>query len=223
MPRSAATLFVEDEPILKFEESNGSGHQTATNGAYLNVDHSFHHQDDDPYSSLKNKQEQLLKLRQELERTERETNQLEAQRRKEERFGTGRHEMIEKFSRSLVRLERELYHCQKAIEEITSARDVYQRHLDLLRALQPESWNRSNLDAELDRAIGAIEDAEDEFNKTSRRLASTLPGEAGALETASSSDALPKDFQSWLRAGFAFTLPVTSLLVLWIIISKIFH
>ena len=224
MPRSAAvsSLFIEDEPILKFEESGQRNTASAAQrGAYQNVAENSSMSDDEPYSSLKHKQEQLLKLRQDLERTERETSQLEAQRRKEDRFDTGRREIAEKLSRSLVRLDRELYNSQKAIEEITAARDLYQRHLDVIRSLHPERWDRANLDEEVDRSIAAIEDAEIEFNKTSRRLASTLPGEA-ALEFAGNT-AFPRDFRTWLRIGFAATLPLIGFTAIYSIVQKFFH
>ncbi|MEI6534331.1 MAG: hypothetical protein WCN98_03245 [Verrucomicrobiaceae bacterium] len=214
---TAASLLLQDEPILKFEESN-SYPQNHSNTAFAGSSSS----DEDAYGSLKRKQEELLKLRQKLERTERETNQLETQRRKEERFATGRREMTEKLSRALVRLERELYNNQKAVEEIASARDLYQRHLDVLQAVHPEAWQRANLDAELERAIGAIEDSEDVFGKTSRRLASVLPGEADALE-AESRSAFPTDFKSWLIFGFAFTLPLAVIILIALIAPKFFH
>ncbi len=194
MPRpSAASLFAEDEPILRFEESSSPAVRLRKPQAPVE---SASETDDASYGSLKRKQEELLNLRHQLERTERETSQLEVQRRKEERFATGRREMGEKLSRSIARLERELYNSHKAIEEITAARDLYQHHFEVLRGLHPESWQRGDLDGELDRAIAAIDDAEVEFGKTSRRLAATLPGEAAA-ETALNGN-LPRSFVSWL-------------------------
>ena len=225
MPRSATatSLFLEDEPALKFEEPSASRHvATAPQpGVYQHISENQAATHDDPYASLKNKQEHLLKLRQELERTERETSQMEALRKKEDRFDSGRREIAEKLSRALVRLDRELYNAQKAIEEINAARDLYQRHLDVIRTLHPERWDRSNLDGELDRSIAAIEDAEIEFSKTSRRLASTLPGEAG-IELAGAAS-FPRDFKTWLRIGFAASLPLIALATLNFIIQKFFH
>lgn len=218
MPHSsAASLFAEDEPILRFEEA--AAPVTRTRKAHHHPVESPPDVDDAAYGSLKRKQEELLKLRQQLERTERETSQLEVQRRKEERFANGRREMGEKFTRSIARLDRELYNSHKAIEEITAARDLFQHHLGVLRSLQPEAWQRGDLDGELDRAIAAIDDAEVEFGKTSRRLAATLPGEAFA-ETAPTG-AMPLGFISWLTAGFAFMLPtMVGLLVIAYIVFK---
>lgn len=195
-------MFAEDEPVLRFEEYSAPVTRTRKAPQAPEITPVI---DDASYGSLKRKQEELLNLRQQLERTERETSQLEVQRGKEERFTTGRREMGEKLSKSLVRLDRELYNSQKAIEEITIARDLYQHHLTVLRNLHPEAWKRGDLDGELDRAIAAIDDAEVEFGKTSRRLAATLPGEA--LAESALNGGLPRGFVSWLVAGFAFTLP----------------
>lgn len=219
MTRSATALMLDaDEPALRFEESA----PVPAPVPYHNSPGATGTGDNDPYTSLKRKQEELLKIRQQLEKTERETNELESLRRKEDRFDSGRREMTEKLSRNLVRLERELYNAHKAIEEIGIAKETYQRHLDVMRGLAPEAWHRGNLDAELDRAIGAIEDAEDEYGKTSRRLASVLPGEQAALEQRSSS-ALPQDFTGWMRCGLAFTLPLIASALLFWIVSHFIH
>jgi len=220
MTRSATALMLDaDEPALRFEESASVPASPAYHNSPLSPASG---ENGDPYNSLKRKQEELLKIRQQLEKTERETNELESLRRKEDRFDSGRREMTEKLSRSLVRLERELYAAHKAIEEIGLAKEAYQRHLDVMRALQPEAWHRGNLEAELERAIGAIEDAEEEFGKTSRRLASVLPGEQAVLES-KTSGSLPQDFVGWMRCGAAFTLPLIASTLLFWIVSRFFH
>jgi chromosome segregation ATPase len=220
--RSATALMLNaDEPVLRFEE--GSRTSVVSSFQATSATKSETH-DNDPYTSLKRKQEELLKIRQQLEKTERETSQLETLRRKEERFDTGRREMTEKLSRSLSRLERDLYNTQKAIEEISAARDIYQRHLDVMRGLQPEAWQRGNMDDEMDRAIGAIDDAESEYGKTSRRLVSVLPGEHSAATMENNvSGALPQNFAAWMRCGLAFTLPLIVALVLFFVISHFIH
>lgn len=221
---NAALMLDGDEPALRFEEASPRSPIAASSIHIHTQGPESDRQDHDPYTSLKRKQEELLKIRQQLEKTERETTHLETLRQKEERFDSGRREMTEKLSRSLARLERDLYNSHKAIEEITNARDLYSRHLEVMRGLQPESWQRGNLDAELDRSIGAIEDAEDEYAKVSRRLASTLPGEHAALEAqAHGSTALPRTFNEWLRCGFAFTLPLIGAMVLFLIVSRFIH
>ncbi len=214
MTKSTSALFNDgDIPVLRFEESDDfqkySSKTSATSHAESKSISAAH---DDPYSELKQKQESLLKLRQDLDRTQRETEELEARRSKEERFSNGRRDISEKISRSISRLERELYNAQKIIEEITLARESYQRHFDILRAIHPETWKRNNLDEELDRSIGAVEDAEDAFNKSSRRLTTVLPDSSTTKSVMDSSLGFSHDFLSCMRMGLAFTLPLAFLL-----------
>lgn len=173
---------------------------------------------------LKRKQEELLRLRHALLEKEREANHLELRKEREERFNTGRREMGEKFSRWLVRLERELYNAQKSIEEITVAKDLFERHQIRLRSLQPEGWNRSNIDAELDEALGSVEDAEDEFAKTVRRLSAVLPQDAptqvAQAPAPAQQPAAADDFLHNMRRGFAFTLPLGLMVLVSLIIAK---
>lgn len=176
-------------------------------------------------NDLKRKQEELLRLRHALLEKERETNHLELRKEREERFNTGRREMCEKFSRWLVRLERELYNSQKAIEEITVAKDLFERHQTRLRGLQPEGWNRSNIDAELDEALGSVEDAEDEFAKTVRRLTAVIPQDtptqAAPAAQAAVQPVLTDDFARNMRRGLAFTLPLGLMVLVSMIVARI--
>lgn len=219
----------EDSDVVRFEDA---GHfdspypqrpTPAVNG--------FHEEPSAAESGdLKRKQEELLRLRHALLEKERETNHLELRKEREERFNTGRREMCEKFARWQVRLERELYNAQKAIEEITVAKDLFDRHQNLLRGMQPESWQRSHIDSELDNALGAVEDAEDEFTKTTRRLSSVLPSDpqpvaaAPAVTHAQHQSALTDDFKHNMRRGLAFTLPLGVMVMSAIILARIlFH
>ncbi len=222
MTKSTSAIFNDgDIPVLRFEESDDfqkySSKAATSSHAESKPASSTH---EDPYSELKQKQESLLKLRQELDRTQRETEELEARRRKEERFANGRRDISEKISRSLSRLDRELYNAQKIIEEITLARESYQRHLDALRSIHPESWKRGTLDEELDRSIGAVEDAEEAFNKSSRRLTTVLPENSGAKAALNGGFTLPQDFLSCMRLGLAFTLPFMLLIISVLLLMK---
>jgi hypothetical protein len=62
--------------------------------------------EDDRYAELHDKQTNMVRLQQELERTRREARELELRRAKEERFDDGRREIAERLARSLAKLER---------------------------------------------------------------------------------------------------------------------
>jgi len=217
MAKSNLVSFDEHAPVLRFEESDDFQSLHVKAGNYAATAPSSHVGiSEDPFSELKEKQESLLRIRQELEKTQRETQELEERKTKETRFNSGRRDISEKLARSLGRLERDLYNAQKAIEEISVARESLQYHLEGLRSIQPEAWNRSNLDEELDRAITAVEDAENDFSKTSRRLATVLPEHASGKSSAAALSGLPADFATWVRFGLAFTLPliITAIVVM---------
>jgi hypothetical protein len=211
MARTSRELFAEDNvPVLRFEESDDfQAVRGSSNGHGRGEDFDAVSSGDDPFTELKQKQESLLRIRQELERTQRETEELELRKNKEDRFTNGRREICERLARSLSKLDRELYNSQKAIEEISAARDSFQRHLDELRDIHPESWNRGALEEELDRSIGAVEDAEDDYAKAIRRLATVMPmREEGGAFGALANGMLPADFKGWMLLGFAFSLPL---------------
>lgn len=220
MTRTTRELYADEDdgPILRFEEEDGP-RNTPGRAAHHNSSASVHSGSgsDDPFSELKQKQESLLRIRQELERTQREAEELEARKQKEERFASGRKDICERLARSLAKLDRELYDSQKAIEEISVAREAFELHLNALKDIHPESWSRNGLDDELDRAIGAVDDAEDEYSKASRRLALVVKGHEE--EVSASFGGLPQDFYALMRLGLAFSLPliVAALLVALVI------
>ncbi len=230
---TANPVFEEDTSVLRFEESDDLSSSYNSRPSPFGSDSSVESDGHSP-TDLKKKQEELLHLRHTLEQKEREANHLEQRRQKEERFTSGRREMGERFSRALVKLERELYNAHKAIEEISTAKNSFDRHIDILRSLQPEGWQRANLDAELDHALASIEDAEDEYGKTMRRVASILPQDPAAaapaltltppVPTIIQGSALPTEFREQLRYGFAFTLPLGIIVLLAILLARIlFH
>jgi molecular chaperone GrpE (heat shock protein) len=224
MSRTNLLPFDENAPVLRFEDSDDFNPQPIRSGNYAAAAQAPSMTiSEDPFSELKEKQESLVRIRQELERTHRETQELEIRKQKEGRFANGRREVCEKLTRSLGRLERDLYNSQKAIEEISVARETLQHHLESLRAIQPEAWKRANLDEELDRAIVSVEDAENDFAKSSRRLASILPESNSSAALSSGGFAMPQDFMACLRLGFAFTLPLIATAIITVLLVKLLN
>lgn len=178
---------------------------------------------------VKEAQEQLLHLRLQQEEVERQKQHLEVLRKKQERFTTGKRDLTDKLSRSVATLERELYDAQKLVEELSLTKEVFNRHLETLRGLQPEKWHRSHVDEELDRALVAIDDAEDEYAKGTRRVATVrateavslecdnMPGGAGGFGASWASD----DAGDWMRRGFAFTLPLMGAIFFALVLAKL--
>jgi hypothetical protein len=162
------------------------------------------------------------------EEIERQKQQLELIRHKQERFAKGKRDLVEKLSQAVVGIEGELYNTQKLVEELSATYDGFSRHLDILRSLQPEKWQRSHVDEELDRAIAAIQEADSDFAKASRRLSTLRPADAGravvkerALEADGAGFALSDDLKSWARRGLGFTLPLLGMALFVLVLAKL--
>src|SRR3954447_3326839 len=154
--------------------------------------------EDDPISpemldsQVRKAQEQLIALRHEQDRIEKQKRELEELSRRQEELERGRAEMTDKLSRSLVILEREGYDSQKKLEQIRATHESFTQHLQLLESIEPKSWNSSELPRELSRALSTVDDARTEFSQQRSRLEASggEPGEIDLPEVTSGSAGL---------------------------------
>jgi hypothetical protein len=167
-------------------------------------------------------QEQLLALKRQQDQIERQKRELEELGRRQDQLQQGKAEMVEKFTRTLVVLERENYDAQKRVETLHSIHHAFSQHLDIMEAINPKSWEGLDLNKELTKALSAVDDARAEYARSLPKITPEAEGaEAVAAGAGYQSDfgALDaKDFTYWLKAGFAFTLPLFALGVLLIIV-----
>ena len=168
-------------------------------------------------------QEQLVALKRQQELIERQKRELEELSRRQEQLHQGKAEMVEKFTRSLVVLERENYDAQKRVETLHGIHESFSQHLDNLDAINPKSWEGLDLHKELTKALGAVDDARAEYARSLPKISvgrdgaagpgsapgGGYPADAGGTET--------RDFVYWLKAGFAFTLPLFAIGVILVI------
>jgi hypothetical protein len=185
-------------------------------------------------------QDRLTKLRAEAEALEREKQQFEELSRKQRDFMAGRTEMAEKLNRSIAMLDRETYEAQKRVEQLLVIKDNFHQHLDVVDSLNPEQWNPKELQHDLTRALGIIEDAREEYQKSMARVqmltnaaaaqGSAAPVVAGSGHvrevTAGTPGGLPLEisrraFRTWLFCGAAFTLPLVVAALLYAIVRLI--
>ncbi len=218
MSRRSTTLSApatpKDEDVFMFDQADEFLDGRST-GSMDNVE-----------LKVKEAQEQLLQLRHQSEELERQKLHLEQLRIRQDRFVTGKRDLTDKLSRSVTMLERELYDAQKLVEELSITKDSFNRHLETLRSLQPEKWQRSNVDEELDRALSAVEDAGSEYAKGTRRVAAARPAEMQSIEiedgrAPQNSVMADDDASSWMRRGFAFTLPLMGTILLTLVLAKL--
>jgi chromosome segregation ATPase len=164
-------------------------------------------------SQVQKAQEQLLQLKRQQEQIEKQKRELEELSRKQEELERGRAEMTDKLTRSLVVLEREAYDTQKKLEQLRATRESFGQHLELIEAIDPKSWNPSELHKELSRALSTVDDARAEFSQQRSRLqADEANGGTALPEVAPDvSDLLNEgsgEFGRWFKIGFAFSLPL---------------
>src|SRR6266513_4921680 len=163
-------------------------------------------------SQVQKAQDQLLQLKRQQEQIEKQKRELEELSRRQEELEHGRAEMSDKLTRALVVLEREAYSAQNRLEQVRGARESFAQHLELIEAIDPRSWNPSDLHKELSRALSTVDDARTEYSEQRSRLqaAGATPGEAAVPDVA------PDAYESnngrslfqWVEIGIALTLPL---------------
>jgi len=163
-------------------------------------------------SQVQKAQEQLVQLKRQQEQIEKQKRELEELSRRQEELERGRNDMTDKLTRSLVVLEREAYDSQKKLEQLRAMRESFGQHLELIEAIDPKSWNSTELHKELSRALSTVDDARTEFSQQRSRLQASgenagdaqLPEVAPDLAEMNGGRSL---FQ-WIQIGFALTLPL---------------
>ena len=163
-------------------------------------------------SQVQKAQEQLLQLKRQQEQIEKQKRELEELSRRQDELEHGRGEMADKLTRSLVVLEREAYNAQSRLEQIRAARESFGQHLELIEAIDPKSWNPSDLHKELSRALSTVDEARTVYNEQRSRLQAAAGNAGDASLPDASGDAYEsnygRSFFQWFQIGIAFTLPL---------------
>jgi DNA repair exonuclease SbcCD ATPase subunit len=162
-------------------------------------------------SQMQKAQEQLLQLKRQQEQIEKQKRELEELSRRQEELESGRTEMMDKLTRSLVVLEREAYNAQKRLEQIRATRESFGQHLELIEAIDPKSWNPTDLNKELSRALSTVDDARTEYAEQRSRLQAADDGSDVSLPDAISDPYGSnggRSFFHWLKIGIALSLPL---------------
>jgi len=163
-------------------------------------------------SHVQKAQEQLLQLKRQQEQIEKQKRELEELSRRQAELENGRTEIADKLTRALVVLEREAYSAQNRLEQIRATRESFTQHLELIEAIDPRSWNPSDLNKELSRALSTVDDARTEYGEQRSRLqaAGATGGDASLPDVAPDvyENNTGRSFLQWLEIGVALTLPL---------------
>jgi hypothetical protein len=168
--------------------------------------------------------EQEHALKRQLEIIERQKRELAELSRRQDQLNVGKTDLINKLTLALGVVERETYEAQKRLELLQGIDGTFRAHLDSLEAINPKLWEgyeSSALNRELTRSLSAVENARVEFGKSFPKIGVMQDAtDAGAdasggymMDTGGE-----KDFIAWLKAGFAFTLPLLVLGLIYLII-----
>ncbi len=176
-------------------------------------------------------QEQLLSLKRQQDAIEKQKRELEELSRRQEQLQAGRAEMVEKFTRALVVVEREGYDAQKRVELLHSIHETFTAHLQNLEAINPKAWDSQDINRELAKSLSSVDDARAEYSKSLPKISPDTDTDAGDPVAATAGYQLDdgaqgdRDFLYWLKAGAAFTLPLTivGLILLIVVYSYLAH
>jgi len=169
-------------------------------------------------------QEKLANLRREQESLEKQKRELEDLARRQEEFQSGRGELVDKLTRGLAFLERQTTETHRRVEQLEGATGNFRSHLASLEGIDPTRWSQAEAGKELTRALGLLDVARNDFNQARGKL---LGPEAEGGEIAEAPGSAPRTgeqpFIYWLKAGFAFTLPllVIGLMIFFILYLRL--
>jgi len=169
-------------------------------------------------------QDQLLSLKRQQDAIERQKRELEELSRRQDSLQAGRAEMVEKFTRAMVVLEREAYEAQKRVELLQGIHDIFTAHLQNLEAINPKAWDGLDINRELTKALGAVDDAKAEYSRTIPKISAGTETDGGDPVAASAGFQLDygtqpeKPFAYWFKAGLGFTMPMVLVGLLLILV-----
>ncbi len=179
-------------------------------------------------SQVQKAQDELADLKRRSEQIERDKQRLEELSRRQDELEHGKAEMLDKFTRSMAVIQRETQEAEKRLDQLNDINEAFQTHLRALEVINPKAWIGLDLSKELSKALGTVEEARTEYNRSQPKLAlepldDTRVSSADASEYEEYYAGGEKSFFYWLKAGFAFTLCPTIVgliaLLFWIMFS----
>ena len=158
---------------------------------------------------LADAQTQLEMLQAQRRELERQKLALEDLNHRKQEFLNGQLDLTEKFSSAVTAIERDLFQSKQEIDDLEQTREAFVNHLNRIENLNPEAWPKDSLSNELQKALTILDKAEDEYEQAASYFANTRKTELfGASHAGPRGLGGSSDFQTMLRNGFAFNLPV---------------
>jgi len=163
---------------------------------------------------------ELESLKQKQEEIEREKARLEELKRRQDSLEQGRTDMLDKLTRALVVVQREIEESQKRVEQMHTIYNSFTQHLHQIESINARGWLPQDLPRELSKAISSVEDARAEYIKAQAKLAVDTSGEVSLPSQEMDYELAEEErgFNYWLKTGFAFTLPLQVIAVVALLV-----
>ena len=132
----------------------------------------------------------------------------------------GRAQRVRVDGRALVVVQRETEESQKRVEQMHSIYASFSQHLRQLEDINARSWNPQDLPRELSKALSSVEDARAEYIKSQAKLSVDTSSEITPSSMMEGDYPVEEErsFSYWLRSGFAFTLPIQVIAVVFLLL-----
>ena len=158
---------------------------------------------------LADAQTQLEVLQTQRAELERQKIALEDLNQRKQEFMNGQLDLTERFATSITNIEREIFESKQELDDLDQTRAAFVNHLNRIESLNPEAWPKDALSTELQKALVILDKADEEFEQAvsyfaGTRKSSIFGGPSGSIRGVSTQG----DFQTMLRNGLAFNLPV---------------
>ena len=174
-------------------------------------------------SQVQKAQDELADLKRRSEQIERDKLRLEELSRRQDELETGKGEMLDKLTRSMVVIQRETQSAEKRLDQLNEIHESFTAHLRTLESINPKAWAGLDLSKELSKALSSLDEARSEYNRSKSKLELEPLDEPRAEASADYDEYYAgggdkSSFFYWLKAGFAFTLAPTIVGVLGLLI-----
>jgi hypothetical protein len=155
----------------------------------------------------------LKQLQAEQQELERLAHELAERNSKKRIFLSSQVEITEKLSNAVTLIDRELLAMRTELHELEQCRHAFDNRLKKIAKFDPETWTRDNLKPNLEKAIGLIDQATDEYEQAAQHFSSMRSGEifGTGRRRKPTMHAETGEFLVQLKNGLAFNLPIITL------------
>ena len=155
--------------------------------------------------------ERLRLLRSEIEQQHVELSELGL---KQDAYQRSKREVSQNLDRALASLEKRSTECARSLDVIDETRKAFLAQLSAIQNIEESQWGAAGFEESLNRAFRTVDEAENVYSRAMSKIEALIgpdlasPSPSKARASKAYSERLPGSFLFWLKAGFAFTLPL---------------